>query len=131
MIKSISILISLLILFQSFNINLDVIMHVDELIEHAKYHAEEYGDNLFVFVSKHYGELKEKHDKNHNEEKQDHEQLPFNHNCFVNIISVFILDQEEFSIEKIDIIDSTTIFGYQETYSLFEKKSIFQPPKLT
>ena len=63
-----SIAISLLILFQSFNIHLDDVIELDELIEHAQFHSAEYGDNFFVFISKHYGELKAEHNQQHQEE---------------------------------------------------------------
>ncbi len=61
-------------------------MQLDELIEHAQFHKQEYGDTFFVFPSKHYGELKAEHSKNHQEEQKDHEQLPFQ--CHGHIITI-------------------------------------------
>jgi len=49
MLKINSIAIALLILIQSFNIHLSDIVELDELIEHAQFHAKEYGDD-FAFV---------------------------------------------------------------------------------
>lgn len=130
MTKFFSIFISFLILFQSININIDEFLQLDELVEHAFYHAEEYGDDIFLFVSKHYGELKDDHDKSNGDEQQDHEQLPFNHQCTPNFISVFILNTVPFVALRIDEINSKTIFLYQETNSFFEKSNVFQPPKV-
>ena len=130
MTKFLSIFISFLILFQSLNINLDEYTQIDEFIEHAFYHAEEYGDDLFVFISKHYGELKEDHNKNNDEEKRDHEQLPFNHQCSPNFISVFILEVAPLPVLGIDEINSQSNFLYKEINSFFEKSNVFQPPKI-
>jgi hypothetical protein len=129
--KFLSIFTSFLILFQSLNINLDEFTQIDELVEHAFYHAEEYGDDIFVFVSKHYGELKEDHNRNNDEERSEHEQLPFNHLCSSNFTTVFILDEVELVCAEIETVGSKTKFFYQEKDSSFEKTNIFQPPKLS
>jgi hypothetical protein len=128
MTKFLSIFISFLILFQGLNINLDEFTQQDELVEHAFYHAEKYDDD--IFISKHYGELKEHHNKTNDEEKRDHEQLPFNHSCCPNYISVFILEGVLMPVLCIYEISSRKNFLYQETNSFFEKSSIFQPPKI-
>ena len=130
MTKFLSIFISFLILFQGLNINSDEFTQLDELIEHAFYHAEEYGDDIFVFVSKHYGELKEHHNKTKDKEQHNHEQLPFNHQCSSNFASVFIIEVSPLTVLRIDEIDSKTNFIYQETNSFFEKSNVFQPPKI-
>lgn len=131
MTKFFSIFISFLILFQGLNINLDEFTQIDELVEHAFYHAEEYGDDIFVFVSKHYGKLKEDHNRTNDEEQREHEQLPFNHQCSPNFATVFILEVVELPGVGIDPVGSKTKFYYQEKNSSFEKTNIFQPPKLS
>jgi len=112
------------------NINIGELLHLDELVEHARYHAEAYGDDIFTFVSKHYGELKEGHDNCGDEEQHDHEQLPFNHLSSPNLVSVFILEPAVLTDHRIDEINSRKNFIYQETNSFFEKSNVFQPPKL-
>lgn len=72
-------LLSLLLLIQSLGINSTSMAQIDELIEHAKFHKDQYGDNLFVFISKHYGDLMVEHATNHEEEKEQHQELPFKH----------------------------------------------------
>ncbi len=64
-------------MIQSFGLCFDDMVQIDEFIEHAQFHSEAYGDNVIVFISKHYGELKADHEKDHQEEKEDHEKLPF------------------------------------------------------
>ena len=117
-----------MILIQSFNIDFKDIVQLDELIEHSKFHSEAYGDNFFSFIAKHYGELKQEHNKQHQEEKKEHEQLPFNHQSCAHASVAFVLIQANIHLLKNEPI-ITNNFYYQELYSLFEKTSIFQPPK--
>ena len=86
--KLFSIFFSFLMLFQSVNINVCDISQIDEFIEHAQFHKEKYGDNFFVFISKHYGNLSVEHSKKHQEEKKEHENLPFNHN--IQLVSLYL-----------------------------------------
>ena len=130
MIKLFSILTSCLILIQSLNIDYKDIVQLDELIEHSKFHSEAYGDNFLSFIAKHYGDLKQEHNKQHQEEKKEHEQLPFNHQscAHASVASVFIpVNIQLLKSEPITTKDSN--FYYLELNSLFEKTSVFQPPK--
>ena len=130
MTKVIAILLSGFLFSQSINISIIDIVQLDELVEHAQFHYEEYGDNLFVFISKHYGELKKEHSKKHQEEKEDHEQLPFNHQSCVHISVVFVMDQKPISLPKVvPVTDTTSNFFYNELYFFIKKSDIFQPPK--
>ena len=130
MTKLVSIAVSLLILVQSFNIHWTDIVELDELIEHARFHAEEYGDNFFVFVSKHYGELKAEHNKQHQEEKEQHEQLPFQHQTQSASIYAFVLNTplETVSLPEIGIYGPANYF-YQASYHPLVQEGLFQPPR--
>lgn len=75
--RYIAFVLSIAILFQSFGFSTDVISKISEVVEHAKFHNTEYGDNLVVFLSKHYGDLMADHQKEHQEEQEQHEELPF------------------------------------------------------
>lgn len=131
MIKLFSILTSCLILIQSLNIDFKDIVQLDELIEHSKFHSEAYGDNFFSFIAKHYGELKQEHSKQHQEEKKEHEQLPFSHLSCVHASVASVLIQANIQLLKSEPVSTNSSnFYYEELYSLFEKTSIFQPPKL-
>jgi len=130
MTKIVSIAVSLLILVQSFNIHLSDIVELDELIEHAQFHSEEYGDNFFVFVSKHYGELKADHSQKHQEEKEDHEQLPFQHQCQTAQLSAFVLIQTaDYPLEFDVVLDRDSNYFYQASYHSLAQEGLFQPPR--
>jgi hypothetical protein len=77
MARLISILLSSLLLLQSLHLSAEDLVQLDELLEHATYHREAFGDSFLTFLDKHYGSQKADHDKNQQEEKHDHEQLPF------------------------------------------------------
>ncbi|MEP0133121.1 MAG: hypothetical protein ABJJ25_14070 [Eudoraea sp.] len=131
MVKLVSISASFLILIQSLNICIRDLVDLSEFIEHATFHSEKYGDNLFVFISKHYGELEADHNKKHQEEKQEHEELPFQHQSHMALLSAFMLkDLQAYQIKPVDdLVGSDTNFFYQASYSNCEKEAPFQPPR--
>lgn len=130
MLKLTSIAVSLLILVQSFNIHFSDIVELDELIEHAQFHAEEYGDNFLVFISKHYGELKAEHSKRHQEEREEHEQLPFQHQCQTALLSAFVLNQTpDYPLEIDLVVDLDSNYFYQVSYHSLAQEGLFQPPQ--
>lgn len=129
--KLLSFTLSFLLLVQSASIGVGDILRVNELINHAQFHQQEYGDSLFVFVSKHYGELKKDHMENNPSEQNDHEKLPFGHtSCQHHFAQVFLLQQTDTSLGNIEILkDSEGNFRYKEPSSSSYKSGIFQPPK--
>lgn len=131
--KIITIALSFLLLLQSSNIHLMDIAQIDEFIEHAQFHKEQYGDNLFVFISKHYGNLKEDHNRQHQEERSDHEKLPFDHNCQqVTTSTAFVLTLFDSFLKTTDFKDSSEAnFHYQDASSSLHSSSILQPPQFS
>ena len=129
--KLFAILLSFLILTQSLRIDYDDIIQMDELIEHAQFHKAEYGDNFLVFISKHYGELKEDHNKNHQEEDQEHEQLPFQCHDHIVTITAFVIQHNFLKIETVEFLEfKNNHFHYQSSISTLHKKGLLHPPKL-
>lgn len=127
MTKLFSILFAYFILFQSFNIGFDDISKFSMLLEHASFHQEQYGDNFFEFLAEHYGE----EFINHSGEHKEHESLPFKHDqqtCH-HSPTIFMLQSIAIELKEYLFIDSDKSFFYKESYSLFEKPSVFQPPK--
>ncbi len=111
-------------------VNINDFLQLDELIEHAQLHKQKYGDNIFVFISKHYGDLKGVHEKDNKDEKKEHEQLPFQQQSSINLILEFTLNFKKTDNQNIIGSESTeTIFYYQPLNSLLHEKGIFQPPK--
>lgn len=106
------------------------LMHIENLIEHAQLHSEKYGDNFLVFLSKHYGELQSEHSQEHQEEKKDHEELPFNHQCCSQSVMVYMMPKFQVPVIKtVPVMDYAIDFYYRDNYSFLEKSDIFQPPK--
>lgn len=128
--KLFSISLSLIIVFQSIGIRFVDIIQIDEFIEHAQFHSEQYGDNVFVFISKHYGELKVDHEKQHQEEKEDHEQLPFQHQYGSFTAFALIFTKTEFEILRFTKYN-THNFYYQAPASFLYPKGLFQPPRFS
>ncbi|PKQ44687.1 hypothetical protein [Confluentibacter flavum] len=127
--KLVVILYSFLILIQSFNINIEDISKFNALLEHAQYHKEMYGDTFFEFLSEHYGNDMVSHEDKHSE----HQDLPFKdqHHILCHISTSFILTpQTTYIINLHEFTENPVIFLYKESFSSFEKRSIFQPPKL-
>ncbi|WP_323789572.1 hypothetical protein [Psychroserpens sp.] len=126
--KLIAIIYSVLILFQSFNVNLEDISKFKALMEHAEFHQENYGDSFLDFLDEHYGNKVAEHDNNHDE----HKDLPFKHNhqtCTHTTI-VFTFETIKFDFTNEPLVERLVNFFYKESTSLFEKPSVFQPPKL-
>ena len=120
-------------MLQSFGVHYDDIVQLDELIEHAQFHNEQYGDNIIVFLSKHYGELKADHQREHQEEKKDHEKLPFNHNGTSHIcIADIIFNTYKSELNEVDFSDYTDAnFYYQAPSSSLHSQGILQPPRIS
>jgi len=130
MTKIISTTISLLILIQSLNISFDDVILFDDFVEHIKFHQKKYGDNFIEFISKHYGDQKNNHNENHQDEKNEHDQLPFHHENNSSTSTVFDFNKIKFSLlVTVQFIDLPSNFFYLESISSFEKVKIFQPPK--
>jgi len=122
--------LSLFILVQSAHVPINEIFELDELIEHAKFHAEEHGDNFFVFISKHYGELKAEHSKNHQEEQEDHEELPFQHQGQTVLLFAFVLNEiTDYPVEIADFINLDPNYFYLDSYHSLTQEGLLQPPR--
>ncbi|MDN3664113.1 hypothetical protein QWY92_01615 [Algibacter miyuki] len=130
--KLFSITLSFIILMQSFGASISDIAQIDEFIEHAQFHSQQYGDNVFVFISKHYGKLKLNHDKEHQEEKEDHEHLPFHHQSHASLVLAFVLNTDKSELNTVEFLESNTHkFYYQAPSSSLHLEGLFQPPRLS
>jgi len=126
----IAISLSFLVFFQSVGIGMADVFMLNDLVEHAKYHSEEYGDNFLTFFEKHYGSLKAEHQQNQQEENHDHDKLPFQHNNCNHLLTEVVLMDYEFPLKKSEIsYPQEHHFYYQDFYSFLNRSNIFQPPK--
>lgn len=130
MLKACAILIAMLILVQGVSFNFGDLVQLDELLEHAQFHKEEYGDNFLVFLSKHYGELQTEHNEKHQEE-HEHEKLPLNHNSsFHAIISPFIINHQLIADLTLDFsLQNKNNFYYALSKSALFTSGVFEPPR--
>jgi len=130
MLKFISFLLASFVLIQSFRVQVPDVLKVKNLLKHIKLHQSTYGDDIFSFVAKHYG-----NEKLHHENKDDnneHQQLPFHHHVSHDTSIFYILDVSRYRLR--DLVENHTElrnFCYQTTYSFLENTDIFQPPKLS
>ena len=128
--KIASILLASILLLQSMHLGMEEVTQFDELLEHAKFHSEKYGDNFLVFLSKHYGELQQEHEKEHREEMPEHEKLPLHHHNCIQSLADFIVLRPLIPVIKSNQTQNTSAqFYYQESYTSLEAFDIFQPPK--
>ena len=126
MAKLFSILFSFLIFFQTVIPTAEDLGKIAALIEHAKFHSQEYGDDFFEFIALHYGDLK----KEHNSKHQEHDNLPFKHqHSIVCHQAPFIISHFFVCIENTISYQIPFKFFYKESSSLFEKHTLLQPPK--
>jgi hypothetical protein len=131
MLRLISILLAPLLMLQSLRISFSDLVQLDELLEHARYHEEQFGDNFITFLSKHYGSLKEDHAKKHGEEKPQHEQLPFQQHSHLAGIQIVMLRQTGLDLifPADDVVSGKPHFYYFLADATGFKSGIFQPPK--
>ena len=119
-------------MLQSFGVHYDDIIQLDELVEHAEFHSEQYGDDIVVFLSKHYGELKADHQRDHQEEKKDHEKLPFNHSAPHTCVADIFISTYKSELNEIEFLDFTSSnFYYQAPTSSLHSQGILQPPRIS
>lgn len=128
--KVLVVIYSFLILIQSFNINFEDISKFNALLEHITFHQETYGDSFIEFLSEHYGSKMVDHENQH----KQHEDLPFkdSHHLLTQInISFLLFASTIYPSTNNQILEDISInFYYKESFSLHEKLSVFQPPKI-
>ncbi|MFT7188982.1 MAG: hypothetical protein ACI9AV_002256 [Sediminicola sp.] len=130
MVKLFSFVMAGLLLIQNLDVAFSDLGQIDELMEHAHFHSEKYGDNLFVFISKHYGEMKDQHNKDHQEEEKDHEKLPFQHHCSCSSTVAVVSNTTLFPVLSVQTPEGTAAnFYYQPPTSSIHAKGLFQPPQ--
>lgn len=123
--------ISLIVSIQSIGMDISDIFMLKDLVEHAKFHSKEYGDDFFTFFEKHYGELKTEHQNTHHEEKSQHDKLPFQHNNCNHSLSEVVVSGYAFPLKKsVTFYTNEHHFHYKNLYLFLEIAPIFQPPRI-
>jgi hypothetical protein len=127
---STSLLMSVFVLTQSLSIHFSDILKLESLFEHMEFHETAYGDDIFSFISKHYGNKMKEHE-GENDDDSEHQKLPFNHKVSCDTGHLFVLELDQPGI----ILNDSTIakerdFFYYNFYSYLENTDIFQPPRI-
>lgn len=125
--KIVAVIFSFLILTQSFNLGLEDISKLQTLFEHAQFHHKMYGDSLFDFISEHYGDQMFEHQNKHSE----HHKLPFKdaQHLSSHMNTTFLNDNVVFDFVYFEFTEIPFDFYYKDSFSNFEKRTVFQPPK--
>ena len=131
MFKTVAIFLSMLLLTQGLFVNYSELEKMDALLEHAKFHKEQYGDTMAAFFDKLYGDLKDQHFEEQQEEGNDHEQLPNSISALFVNQAIFRFDQslaqlaEDFHLES-----EKANFHYNQLYTSLLIREILDPPRL-
>lgn len=123
-------ILSIVILIQGFNISCSDILNLNELVEHAQFHKKAYNDSFVTFLSKHYGDLKKEHAQKHQEEKEEHEKLPFQFDYHLVDFTKVTFHNLEIALYPTPVaMSKKTVFYYQDIYTSPDAIGIFQPPR--
>ena len=122
----------MLIFFQGINLQFNDLVELDALVEHYQFHVESHGDDIFSFLSKHYGTERDSHNMAHQEEQKQHEQLPFQNQGQAYQPLVLLFGQAPQIVARTEAPrEPNGLFHYLDTYSHLWGDGLFQPPKNT
>lgn len=106
------------------------IVNLGALMEHIELHESEYGDNLFSFISKHYGNKISEHQEHQEQQNGAHHNLPFKHVVYADGGQFFLIAPDVVKwIVSTDIKHQQPTF-YYNNYSYLKNSEIFQPPRI-
>jgi len=127
--KSMSLLLATFILLQSMNMHFKDILNLGVLLEHIEFHQAEYGDDLFVFLAKHYGDKMLEH---HGQKKDEHRELPFHQTVCFDGGQLFLMNNLNSKwLNAFEAERQKSSFYYTNIYSYLDHSDIFQPPRTT
>lgn len=120
-----------LVLLQAMHLSFRDLVQLDEFVQHAQFHQQQYGDSFLVFVSKHYGELKSEHEQNNQEERPDHEQLPFQISTIGGSAVAIAVTRSTMDFGYTEFSESNAINAHylSSTSDSFDR-GVFQPPQI-
>lgn len=125
--RTASILLSGLLLLQSMFLGLPDLAQLGELMEHAQYHQQQYGDSFLTFLEKHYGDQKSEHQQEHD----GHEQLPFQHSPqqFLSHTHYYLSQRMDWNGFPLAQKSESPIFHYLLGSPGVFERGVFQPPR--
>ena len=131
MLRLTTILLSSLMLLQSIHLGIADLVQLDELMEHARFHKQEYGDSFLTFLAKHYGDQKQDHEREHQDEQPEHEQLPFQQlpQHLMGHTHYFLAQRFTWKTLPEDQESQLHLFYYHLVSPGIFAEGIFQPPR--
>ncbi|GGK49763.1 MULTISPECIES: hypothetical protein [Flavobacteriaceae] len=125
MTKISAIILSLTILFQSFNFDLEDLNNIPALADHISCHLDS-GDSFVDFFEMHYGS----ESNNHEQEHKEHKELPFKHQHLESHFQmVYILCVQNYPFNFNEVKLETNNFTYKEPTTNLFINNLFQPPQ--
>lgn len=124
--KLFSLIISLLILFQSSALTREV-FQLDAFWAHARFHQQQMGDSIWDFIRDHYSG-----EETHHHDGQEHEQLPFHGEYTFNGMLLIFLLPLLFHFPRICLIlprEQRPDFYYIDSYKSLQITEIIKPPR--
>ena len=123
--KLTAMVLRLLLFGQNFQITTTDLFQLDDLQIQATEHIHESGDSVLEFISLHYGNQKVAHHQEHSQ----HKNLPFQQ-------EIDVLSTATFYIQEVNLVSRNSIFQnlkkssffYQVFSSIFESRTLFEPP---
>jgi len=129
--KLASLILSVIILFQSLNFEITDINKISNFINDINCHMQE-GESFAEFIADHYKDQSDSHEhKGELHEHEDHGELPFKHQHLDSHIQlVFVFFSNDFETNFEEKITSNNNFNYREPSSNLFTDSPFQPPRV-
>ena len=126
-----SLVLSVFLLLQSINIHFKDVVNLDALMEHIEFHQSEYGDSLFSFFSKHYGNKMSEHQEHKEQKDGGHHKLPFKHTVCSDAGQFFLVNLPDVKLINSSGFKHQQPTFYYNNYSYLENSDIFEPPRIS
>jgi len=117
-------ILSFVILTQSFGLNVNSLVQMDDFWAHYQEHKIEYGDSFLTFLDLHYGSQSHEHEDEHPEHQDLPSQFTFN-------LQYMHFSAESFNFQFYHIPKFIQHnFGYSKSFTSLLETDILQPPRL-
>ncbi len=124
--RTISYILLTLIFIQSFGTQNFILNFMHDFNFEYRLHTQKFNDNIFQFISKHYGSLRQAHAAERKKEQQKHQNK--HKHCFfhIHVDQYFLNSGLAFTFHPVDF--SKQIFYYRENFTSPYFRSVIDPP---
>ena len=126
-----SIILSLVVLIQSFNFDIDDFYKITNFVNDINCHINS-GEGFTDFMADHYSNSSNSHEHKGNlHEHEKHGELPFKHQHTDNHLQlVFVFFSNDYASHSEDFSEMNENFNYKEPSTNLVTNSFFQPPRV-